>query len=155
MRSRELERAVAVAPSARAACATTEAGGKGLSVWTEPTPTSCSCRRCVHRLQTRQRDAGGAASGRGARARLAARLQPVTVEAVERVRGRLHALEAAGAQVLQVEAMRSCGGSMSRCGQLGGSRGLGEARARTNLLRMSIEQSSAPYRPAHLSFRWQ
>ena len=41
MRSRELERAVAVAPSARAACATTEAGGKGLSVWTEPTPQGC------------------------------------------------------------------------------------------------------------------
>ena len=34
MRSRELERAVAVAPSARAACATTAAGGKGLLVWT-------------------------------------------------------------------------------------------------------------------------
>ena len=53
MRSRELERAVAVAPSARAACATTEAGGKGLLVWTEPTPAGCSCRRCVRRLQTR------------------------------------------------------------------------------------------------------
>ena len=154
MRSRELERAVAVGPSARAACATTEAGGKGLLVWTEPTPAGCSCRRCVHRLQTRQRDAGGAASGEAhVRAWLRGCSRPPSRSSSASAADSTLSSEAAGAQVLKVEAMRSCGGSMSRCGQLGGSRGLGEARARTNLLRMSIEQSSAPYRPAHLSFR--
>ena len=146
---------MAVGPSTGTACATTAAAGKGLLVWAGAHTSWLQLPQVRPQAPDESKSARGAASGRGARARLAGRLQPVTVEAVERVRGRLHALEAAGAQVLQVEAMRSCGGSMSRCGQLGGSRGLGEARARTNLLRMSIEQSSAPYRPAHLSFRWQ